>query len=112
MSDNTIAKLLIAIGVSVDGAKKASDEVDGATDSAENTDKKGSPKLKAFAKSAAVAFAAVGAAAVAATAALASAGGKLFDFTKEQTAAMDTIAKTAPKMGLSTDEYQRLASAA
>ena len=112
MSDNTIAKLLIAIGVSVDGAKKASDEVDGATDSAANTDKKGSPKLKAFAKSAAVAFAAVGAAAVAATAALASAGGKLFDFTKEQTAAMDTIAKTAPKMGLSTDEYQRLASAA
>lgn len=104
---NKIAQLLISIGVSVEGADKAQKDVEGATGAAEDTDRKGSPKLKAFAKGAAVAFAAVGAAAVGATAALLAASGKALSFATEHTASMDAIAKGSKKLAVSSDEYQR-----
>lgn len=107
-----IAKLLIAIGVSVEGAKKAQEDIDGTTDAAENTDKKGSPKLKAFAKTAAKVFLGVGAGAVAASGALAALGKVAFNFADEQTKAMDEVAKGAKKLALGTDEYQRISQAA
>jgi hypothetical protein len=108
----TIAKLLIAIGVSVDGAKKAQDAVDDTTKSAENTDKKGSPKLKAFAKTAVAAFLGIKVGAAAAAGAILAAGKVAFNFANEQTAAMDEIAKGSKKLALGTDEYQRLSQAA
>jgi hypothetical protein len=108
----TIAKLLIAIGVSVNGAKKAQDEVDGTTKSAEDTDKKGSPKLQAFAKAAKIAFGGVTVAAAAASGAVLAAGAAIFAFANEQTQHMDEIAKGSKKLGLSGDEYQRLSQVA
>ena len=108
----TIAKLLIAIGVSVDGAKKAEDEINDTTKAAENTDKKGSPKIKEFAKTALKAFLGVSAGATAAAGAILAAGKVAFNFANEQTAAMDEVAKGAKKLALGTDEYQRISQAA
>lgn len=112
MTGGTIAKFLIAIGVSVDGAKKAEQEVEGTTEAAEDTDKKGSPKLKAFAAAAKVAFGGVAVAAVAASGAIVAMGGAVFAFANEQTAHMDEIAKGAQKIGLGADEFQRMTQAA
>jgi hypothetical protein len=111
-AEKTIAKLLIKIGVSVEGAKKAQDEIDDTTDSAEKTDKKGSPKLQAFAKAAKVAFGGVAVAAAASSGAILAAGAAAFSFATEQTKAMDEIAKGAKTLALSTDEYQRLTQVA
>ena len=108
----TIADLLIKIGVSVDGAKKAEDEIDGVTGAAEDTDKKGSGKLSKFASVAKVAFGGVAVAATAATGAILAAGAAAFSFANEQTQHMDEIAKTSATLALSTDEYQRLSQAA
>jgi hypothetical protein len=112
MTGGTIAKFLIAIGVSVDGAKKAEQEVEGTTEAAEDTDKKGSPKLKAFAAAAKVAFGGVAVAAVAASGAIVAAGGAIFSFVNEQTEAMAGVAEGAKKLGLGADEYQRLINVA
>lgn len=108
----TIAELLIKIGVSVDGAKKAEDEIDGVTKAAEDTDKKGSGKLSKFAAVAKVAFGGVATAAAAASGAILAAGAAAFAFANEQTQAMDEIAKQSATLALSTDEYQRLTQAA
>lgn len=110
--ETVISKLLIKIGVSVDGAKKAEEEIGGVTDEAENTDKEGSPRLKAFASAAKVAFGGVAVAAAASAGAIVAAGGVLFSFADEHTAAMDEIAKQSKTLALSTDEYQRLSAVA
>jgi hypothetical protein len=104
----TIAKFLISIGVDVQGAKKAKDDVDGSTKSAEDTDKKGSPKLKAFAAAAKIAFGGVAVAAAASSAAILAAGTAIFSFANEQTHAMAEVSEGAKKLGLGADEYQRL----
>lgn len=111
-AEKIIAKLLIKIGVSVEGAKEAQDEIDGTTESAEKTDKKGSSKLKAFAKAAKVAFGGVAVAAAASAGAILAAGAAAFSFANDQTQAMDEIAKGAKTLALSTDEYQRLTQTA
>jgi hypothetical protein len=112
MTGGTIAKFLISIGVSVEGAKKAEEEVKGTTEASEDTDKKGSPKLKAFAAAAKVAFGGVAVAAVAASGAIVAVGGAIFSFANEQTQAMASVAEGAKKLGLSADEYQRLINVA
>lgn len=103
--EQTIAELLIEIGVDVEGANKAAKEIKGVTDSAEKTRKKGGASLKKFAKGAGLAFAAVGAAAIAA-------GVAIFKLVDNVTAAGDEVAKAARAAGLASDEYQRLAFAA
>jgi hypothetical protein len=112
MTGGTIAKFLIQIGVSVDGAKKAEQEVSGTTEAAEDTDKKGSPKLKAFAAAAKVAFGGVAVAAAASAGAIVAVGGAIFAFANEQTEAMAGVAEGAKKLGLGADEYQRLINVA
>jgi len=109
----TIADLLVKIGVSVDGAKNAQKEVEGSTKASEDTDTKGSPKLKAFAKVAKAAFGGVAVAATAASGAVLAAGGVIFGFVSKTTQDMDDIAKGFKKAGLaSSEEFQRISHAA
>lgn len=103
--EQTIAELLIEIGVDVEGANDAAKKIKGVTDSADKVEKKGGAKLKKFAKGAGVAFAAVGAAAIAA-------GAAIFKLVDNVTSAGDEIAKSARRAGLGAEEYQRLAFAA
>ena len=105
MAAQTIAELLISIGVDVDGAKEAEKKIGKVTKAAENTDKKGGAKLKKFAKGAGVAFAAVGAAALAAA-------GAIFKLVDSVTSAGDEIAKSARRAGLGVEEFQKLSFAA
>lgn len=101
----TIASLLVKLGVSIEGAKAAQEELDGVTKSAADTDKKGAAGIKNFAATAGKAFAAVGAAAIAASVGI-------FKLVDSVTASADEIIKGAKVAGIGADEYQRLAFAA
>lgn len=104
-TEQTVAELLIDIGVDVDGAQEAAKEIGKVTEAAGKTEKKGGLDLKKFAKDAGKAFAAVGAAAVAAA-------GAIFKLVDEVTSAGDEVAKAARVAGLGAEEFQRLAFAA
>ncbi len=117
----TIADLLIKIGVSVDGAKKAEDAINGVTGAAEDTDKKGGAGLKRFASSAKQALGNIGTSAssasesllrIAKAAAALTVAKEAISFVGDQMERLDEIAKTSATLALSTDEYQRLTQAA
>jgi len=111
-SAQTIAELLIEIGVEVDEAQEAAKKIQGVTDSADKAEKVGGSKLSKFAKGAGIAFAAVTTAAVAAAAAVVKTGKEIFSFVNETTANLDKVAKAAKQSGLGAEQFQRLSFAA
>lgn len=101
----TIASLLVKMGVQVEDAKKAEDELDKVKDAAKNVDEEGGGGLRNFGVTAGKAFAAAGAAALAASVAI-------FKLVDSVTSANDEIIKQAKVAGISTEAYQRLSFAA
>ena len=112
MAGQTIAELLIEIGVDVKGADKAASKIEKVTKSAGKTKSKGGLSIKKFAKFAKVGFGAVGAAAIAASAAILKLGKAVFSFVDETTKNLDRIGKESRKSGLGVEEFQRLGFAA
>lgn len=101
----TIAELLVKMGVQVEDAKKAEDELDKVKDAAKNVDEEGGGGLRNFGVTAGKVFAAAGAAALAASIAI-------FKLVDSVTSAADEIVKGSKAAGIQADEYQRLAFAA
>jgi len=110
--EQTIADLLINIGVKAPDAEKAEQKIKGVRQEATKTGQKGGAALKSLAKYAKVGFAAIATAAVAAAAAVVKLGKSIYSFVDETTSNLDKIAKGSQKAGMGTEEFQRLAFAA
>lgn len=108
----TVAELLISMGVTVEGADKAVKSLDEVEKSAEDVEKDGGSALVKFSKVAGQALAATAVAVTAAAVAIAAAGKVVFDFVAETTHAIDQMGEEAEKTGLGAEQYQRLAYAA
>lgn len=103
--EQTIAELLIEIGVDVEGANEAAKKIKGVTDGSKDLEKKGGKSVKGFSKVFAVTAGDIAKAAIAA-------GKAIFNFVDGITSAGDEIAKSARRAGIGAEEYQRLAFAA